>query len=364
MNPREALVALNLIPDVGPIMIRHLLDQFGSAPAILKAPRRELLQVDRVGPKAAEAIACWEQAIDLAGELQRVRDFDCHIITQTDDAYPPLLREIYDPPIVLYVRGELTERDQHAVAMVGTRMLTQYGRVTASKLAGQLARAGLTIISGGARGVDTASHEGALGVGGRTIAVLGTGLDIVYPSENADLFKRIAGGGAVVTQFPFGRRGDKQSFPIRNRIVAGMARATVVVEANRASGALITANFAGEYGRAVFAVPGRIDSPRSTGCHDLIRDGAQLCGDADDVLEEFDQLFVSAKMDVADSRPMPELSGQEEAIYATLSHEERAFDDIVGATRLPVSEVNVGLLQLELKRLAKQLPGRLFVKKR
>jgi DNA processing protein len=363
MDSREALVALNLISDVGPIMVRNLLDQFGSGPAVLRASVRDLIQVDRVGPATAEAIVRWEKSVDLAGELQRIRDFECRIITNVDDEYPPLLREIYDPPIVLYAHGELTARDRHAVAMVGTRMATQYGRAMAGKLAGQLARAGFTIISGGARGVDTASHEGALAAGGRTIAVLGTGLDIVYPSENADLFKRIPENGAVITQFPFGRRGDKQSFPIRNRIVAGMARATVVVEANRASGALITANFAGEYGRAVFAVPGRIDNPRSAGCHDLIRDGAQLCGDADHVLEEFDQLFGSAAS-AADDRPMPELSEQEKTIYGVLSHEERGFDEIVGATRLPVSEVNVGLLQLELKRLAKQLPGRLFMKTR
>jgi len=363
MDSREALVALNLVPDIGPVTVRHLLDQFGDAVAVLKATRRDLMQVDRVGPKTAEAILQWEQVIDLKGELQRARDFECRIITCTDDEYPPLLREIYDPPIILYVRGELTERDRHAAAMVGTRMLTQYGRVTAANLSGQLARAGLTIISGGARGIDTVSHEAALAAGGRTVAVLGTGMDIVYPAENAALYRRIPENGAVITQFPFGRRGDKQSFPIRNRIVAGMARATVVVEANRASGALITANFAADYGRTVFAVPGRIDAPRSTGCHDLIRDGAQLCGCADDVLEEFDQLRLSPA-EVTDDRPMPKLSSQEEAIYEALSNEERAFDDIVGATKLPVAEVNVGLLQLELKHLAKQLPGRLFMRNR
>ena len=364
MNPREALVALNLIKDVGPITVRHLMDHFGSAPAILRAPVRELLRVNRVGPETAETIVRWEQTIDLAGELKRICDFDCRIITNEDDEYPPLLREIYDPPVILYVRGELTGRDQHAVAMVGTRMATQYGRATANKVAGQLARAGLTIISGGARGIDSASHEGALAAGGRNIAVLGTGMDIVYPSENADLFKRIPENGAVITQFPFGRKGSKHSFPIRNRIVAGMAQVTMVVEANRASGALITANLAGEYGRTVFAVPGRIDSPRSAGCHDLIRDGAQLCGDADEVLEEFDQLFVSTKTGSPDSGPMPELSGHEEEIYATLSHEELTVDEIVGQTSLSAAEVTVALLQLELKRLAKQLPGRLFVKSR
>ena len=364
MNPREALVALNLIRDVGPITVRHLMDHFGTASAVLRAPVGDLLRVNRVGPETAQAIVSWEQTVDLAGELKRIRDFDCRIITNQDDEYPPLLREIYDPPVILYVRGELTGRDHHAVAMVGTRMATQYGRATANKLAGQLARAGLTIISGGARGIDSASHEGALAAGGRTIAVLGTGMDIVYPSENADLFKRIPESGAVITQFPFGRKGSKHSFPIRNRIVAGMAQVTMVVEANRASGALITANLAGEYGRTVFAVPGHIDSPRSAGCHDLIRDGAQLCGEADDVLEEFGQFSMPAKTESKDSGPMPELTGHEEKIYAILSCEELTVDEIVGQTSLSAAEVTVALLQLELKRLAKQLPGRLFVKAR
>ena len=364
MNSREALVALNLIPDVGPILVRNLLERFGNAEAVLRARRGELQKVERVGPRVAAAITGWEESVDLPGELRRVREFECRLVTQEDEEYPPLLREIYDPPVVLYVRGELAGRDRHGVAMVGTRMATQYGRAMAKRLAGELARAGLTVISGGARGIDTEAHEGALAAGGRTVVVLGTGMDVVYPAENGELFERIAGSGAVVTQFPFGRRGDKQSFPIRNRIVAGMARATVVVEANRASGALITANFAGEYGRAVFAVPGRMDAPRSAGCHDLIRDGAQLCGEADHVLEEFDQLFVSTQSEVIEERPMPDLSAAEAAIYETLTHEERGFDEIVRETGLPVSQVNVGLLQLELKRLARQLPGRLFVRNR
>jgi len=162
VDSREALLALNLIKDVGPITVRHLMDHFGNAPAILRASVRELLRVNRVGPETAQAIVRWEQTIDLAGELKRIRDFDCRIITNEDDEYPPLLREIYDPPIILYARGQLTERDHHAVAIVGTRMATQYGRAMANKLAGQLAHAGLTIISGGARGIDSASHEGVL----------------------------------------------------------------------------------------------------------------------------------------------------------------------------------------------------------
>jgi DNA processing protein len=192
---------------------------------------------------------------------------------------------------VLYVKGALTEKDNNAVAMVGSRMTTHYGLEVARKLAYQLAYVGVTVVSGGARGIDTAAHQGALTAKGRTVVVLGNGINIVFPSENAQLFERVASNGAVITQFPFNRIADKQSFPIRNRIVAGMTLGTVVVEANLTSGALITANFAVEYGRQVFAVPGRIDSPRSKGCHDLIKKGAKLCEGAEDILSEFEYLF-------------------------------------------------------------------------
>ena len=277
-------MALNLLPDIGPVRVRNLLSRFGSAQAVLAATQADLSQVDKVGFKAANNIIRWRELIDLDGELRRIDQFGANIVTTDDSEYPALLRQIYDPPLVLYVRGTLRPEDAYAIAMVGTRQSTLYGRQTAERLARQLAASGVTVVSGGARGIDSASHEGALQSGGRTIAVLGTGLDIVYPAENVKLYQRIAEQGAVITQFPFGRKGDKQSFPIRNRIVAGMTQGTVVVEANRASGALITANFAAEYGRTVYAVPGRVDSPRSAGCHDLIKDGAQLCESAEDVL--------------------------------------------------------------------------------
>ena len=276
MDSREALVALNLLPDIGPVRVRNLLSRFGSAQAVLAATQADLSQVDKVGFKAANNIIRWRELIDLDGELRRIDQFGANIVTTDDSDYPALLRQIYDPPLVLYVRGTLRPEDAYAIAMVGTRQSTLYGRQTAERLARQLAASGVTVVSGGARGIDSASHEGALQSGGRTIAVLGTGLDIVYPAENVKLYQRIAEQGAVITQFPFGRKGDKQSFPIRNRIVAGMTQGTVVIEANRASGALITANFAAEYGRTVYAVPGRIDSPRSAGCHDLIKDGASF----------------------------------------------------------------------------------------
>ena len=288
------------------------------------------------------------------------------MLIQADEDYPELLRQIYDPPIVLYVKGRLTAKDKNAVAMVGSRQTTHYGLEVARKLAYQLAYVGVTVVSGGARGIDTASHQGALSAKGRTVAVLGTGINLVFPPENNELFGRIAANGAVITQFPFNRPADKQSFPIRNRIVAGMTLGTVVVEADLNSGALITANFATEYGRQVFAVPGRIDSPRSKGCHDLIKKGAKLCEGAEDVLSEFEYLFPGSNRPPSASEtgvlPALELSENEQRVYDALSHEESSIDEVIRRSGLPSSAVSVALLGLEMKRVVKQLPGKLFVR--
>lgn len=369
MDSREALVALNLIEGVGPVRVRQLLEHFGDAPAILKASASQLLQVRGIGDDTAKAISSWKESVDLEGELKRITDFGCHILIQTDESYPPSLREIYDPPIVLYVKGELSAKDKNAVAMVGSRQTTHYGLETARKLAYQLAYVGVTVVSGGARGIDTAAHQGALSAKGRTVCVLGTGINIVFPPENQDLFERIAASGAVLTQFPFNRKGDKQSFAIRNRIVAGMTLGTVVVEADLHSGALITANFATEYGRQVFAVPGRIDSPRSKGCHDLIKKGAKLCEGAEDILSEFEYLFPSSNKppSAAETGVLPaiELSENEQKVYDTLRLEdETSIDEVIRKSGLPSSAVSVALLSLEMKRVVKQLPGKLFVRNR
>src|SRR3989441_11606923 len=294
MDSREALVALNLIEHVGPIRVRQLLEHFGDAPAILRASKQQLLQARNIGEETADSISKWETGVPLAAELKRIQEFGCHILIQTDPEYPELLRQIYDPPLVLYVKGSLTAKDKNAVAMVGSRMTTHYGIEAARKLAYQLAYVGVTVVSGAARGIDTAAHQGALTGKGRTIGVLGTGINLVFPPENVELYERIIANGALITQFPFNRPADKQSFPIRNRIVAGMTLGTAVVEANLTSGALITAHFATEYGRQVFAVPGRIDSPRSKGCHELIKKGAKLCESAEDILSEFEYLFPSS----------------------------------------------------------------------
>ncbi len=366
MSPTEALVALNLIEHVGPVRLRQLLEHFGDAPAVLRASKNDLLRVRGIGEDTAEAIAGWEQAVDLDAELQRIREFGCAVITPADAAYPRLLREIYDPPIVLYVKGRLEARDQNAVAIVGARRTSHYGHECARKLAYQLAYVGVTIVSGGARGIDTAAHQGALAAKGRTIAVLGTGINRVFPPENAELFERIAAQGALVTQFPFNRPADKQSFPIRNRIVAGMTHGTLVVEAGLNSGALITAGMAVEYGRQVFAVPGRIDSPQSKGCHELIKKGAKLCEGAEDVLSEFEYLFPSSNRPPAPNEtgalPALALSDNEQQVFALLGTEEKHLDEIIRGSGLAPSAVSVALLSLEMKRLVRQLPGKNFLK--
>src|SRR5664279_5807558 len=325
MDSREALIALNLIEGVGPVRARSLIEHFGGAPAILSASRHELLRVRNIGDDTAEKISGWEKSVDLAGELKRISEFGCHVLISADEYYPALLREIYDPPIVLYVKGELTAKDKNSVAMVGSRQTTHYGIETARKLAYQLSYTGVTVVSGGARGIDTAAHQGALSAKGRTIAVLGTGINLVFPTENAELFERITANGAVITQFPFNRPADKQSFPIRNRIVAGMTLGTVVVEANLTSGALITANMAVEAGRQIFAVPGRIDSPRSKGCHDLIKKGAKLCEGVEDILSEFEYLFPTSNRPASPGEtgilPTLELSENEKIVYDALGDE-------------------------------------------
>ncbi len=367
MDAREALVALNMIDHVGPVRLRQLLEFFGDPVAILAASKSKLRLVQGIGQDTADAIASWEKTVDLKAELQRIEEFGCRIVTQQDEEYPELLRQIYDPPIVLYAKGEMTAKDKNAVAMVGTRQTTHYGMEVARKLSYQLAYVGVTVVSGGARGIDTASHQGALAANGRTIAVLGTGINIIFPPENKGLFERIAASGAVITQYPFNRNADRQSFAIRNRIVAGMTLGTVVVEANLTSGALITSNFATDYGRQVFAVPGRIDSPRSKGCHELIKKGAKLCESAEDILSEFEYLFPASNRPPSPNEsgvlPALTLSENEQKVYDVLkADDEIGIDEAIRQSGLPSSAVSVALLSLEMKRVIRQLPGKLFVR--
>jgi DNA processing protein len=366
VTSREAFVALNMIEHVGPVRVRQLIEHFGDAASILKASKHQLLAVRGIGEDTADAISSWEKNVDLAAELKRCEEFGCHVVTQEDEEYPELLRQIYDPPIVLYVKGTLTKNDKNGVAIVGSRQTTHYGIEVARKFGYQLGYIGVTVVSGGARGIDTAAHQGALSAKARTICVLGTGINIVFPPENAELFERISASGAVMSQYPFNRKADKQSFAIRNRIVAGMTLGTVVVEANLTSGALITANFATEYGRQVFAVPGRIDSPRSKGCHELIKKGAKLCEGAEDILSEFEYLFPASNKSPSVSEtgvlPALTLSDHEQKVYDCLDGDPVPMDDVIRQSGLPSSVVSVALLSLEMKRIVRQIPGKMFLK--
>ena len=362
MDSREALVALNLIEGVGPVKVRQLTEHLGSPAEILAASTDRLQRVPGIGAETAQAIRDWEKKVDLAGELRRIEDYGCHVLIASDPEYPAGLREIYDPPLVLYVKGQLLERDRNSVALVGSRMTTHYGQEVARKLGYQLAYTGVTVVSGGARGIDTCAHQGALLAKGRTVVVLGTGINVVFPPENADLFQQCAASGAVVTQFAFNRPASKQTFPIRNRIVAGMTMGAVVVEANLSSGALITANLAVDFGRQVFAVPGRIDSPRSKGCHELIKKGAKLCEGVEDILSEFEYLFPAKHQVDTPAFPAMTLGENERKVYDVLCAEERSIDEVIRLSGLSAATATVALFSLEMKRLARQMPGKLYAR--
>ena len=370
MTSREAYIALNMIDGVGPIRVRALLDRFHEPQGILAASKSELMQVEGVGEEVARSVASWHERLDIDAELQRIEKAGVHVVTRDDVEYPKNLREIYDPPVVLYVKGTLSERDALAMAIVGSRRTTLYGQEMARKLAFQLARVGVTVVSGLARGIDTAAHRGALQAKGRTVAVIGCGIDIVYPAENKKLVDEIIEkGGAVVTEFPFGVKPDRQNFPMRNRIISGWSLGTVVVEANLKSGALITAGQAAEQGRQVFAVPGRADSILSKGTNKLIKDGAKLTEDVEDILGEFEYLLpkraagqMEAVPDGGGTKPALRLSETEEKVMAQLGQEETAIDDIIRASGLTTACVSATLLSLEMKRLVRQLPGKQYVR--
>lgn len=374
MTPKEAYLALNLLPNIGPIRVRRLLERFESPEQILSAKRRELLEVSGIGEEMAEQIGDWEDRIDLVEEKRRIADHGISLLTLEDACYPPALRTIHDPPFLLYMKGNLTVADDAAIGVVGSRRTTHYGRDQAKKLSFQLAKAGFCIVSGLARGIDTAAHEAALAARGRTIAVLGSGIGNIYPPENQALADRIAESGAVLSEFPVLYVPDKQSFPLRNRIVAGISRGLLVVEAPVRSGSLITANQALEQGRAVFAVPGPIDRPTSEGCHRLIQQGATLVCSAQDVIDELGLEINSLGLDFAPELPESfeksnekprrqlDLSEAEAKILGELSQGDSTIDSLSEATGINAGRVGATLLQLELKSLIKQLPGKIFTK--
>ena len=362
LNHRKALLILNGLQHVGPIMLRRLLDAYDHDPvAVLSGDSKKLLSVKGVGEKAARVLVHWSDHFDLSKEIERMKASSMRFIAQTDDAFPPMLQEMYDPPIGLYWKGEYNI-DRPCIAIVGTRRATLYGHSVARKFASELSQLGFCIVSGMARGMDTAAHEGALEAGGQTVAVLGCGLDIVYPPENLDLYKQIAATGAVVSEFPLGRRADRQTFPMRNRVVAGMCEAVIVVESAVAGGSMITARFAGEQGRQIMAVPGRIDQSSSGGCHQLIRDGATMVTSVDDILEELRYARptqAEAGLPMESEASQVELNDLERQVLDCFKGGELCLPDRISQQlNRPSAEVSAALMGLELKRLvAKRADG-------
>lgn len=366
---------LSLTEGIGPILTRRLIEAAGSAPAACTADVSLLNNVEGIGLSKSRKIAAALRAAatEVDRELERAAAQNVTILCPDDEAYPPLLRSIPDPPTVLYVRGALEPRDLNAVAIVGSRRCSMYGREQAERFGALLAGAGFTVVSGGARGVDSSAHRGAMAPEqGRTIAVIGSGLDVIYPPENASLFAQIAERGAVLSEFAFGTPPNKENFPRRNRVVSGISRGVLVVEADERSGALITARQAcDDHGRPVFAMPGRVDNPLSAGPHQLIRDGAVLTARLEDILEALgpvpqhatEPMLFEPNIEAAPAMravPLPSfenVSDRQKKLLASLGADPVNVDALVEVTELPAHVVLQEMTFLTLKGHVRRIDG-------
>jgi DNA processing protein len=360
------LLCLTMVPGVGPKTCRALLEYFGSADRVLSASMTSLKGVEGVGPKLAEKIRTARTEYDPDKELATCRAHGVRPIVGDDPEFPESLREIPDPPNLLYIKGTLVERDAIAIAIVGSRHCTPYGMRIADKLGASLARVGVTVVSGLARGIDAAAHRGALRAGGRTIAVLANGLAEIYPPEHEELSREVAASGALVTETPMNQAPLAGLFPQRNRIISGLSLGVVVVEATPRSGSLSTARHAIAQNREVFAVPGPVDSLASVGCHRLIRDGAKLVETVEDILDELGPMVrdIKPEPDEAPVRRPAELAlgEQERSILGRLSQSPVSIDQLIGETGLGASQVMATLSVLEMRRLVRRLPGQQFIR--
>ncbi len=356
---------LKNVPGIGNLLFRRLVDQFSSPRQVFEASREELATVEGISARLAASIADHRQAPKrIETLLAAIVKSGCRVLTLNDAEYPRLLRQIPDPPPCLYILGKL-EPAMQAIAVVGSRNATGYGRSIARRLCADLAACRLTVVSGMALGIDTCAHTSTLQAGGRTVAVLGSGLNRIYPAENRKLFRAIAESGAVVSEFDLDAQPDARHFPARNRIISGMALGTLVVEATLKSGSLITARLAAEQNREVFAVPGSIQSFKSTGTHSLIKQGAKLVENARDILEELPidcqlQAVAASSQRAALPSGAPSVSPGENRILAELDVYPVHIDTLVRKLELEAGELAATLLQLELKGLVNQKPGSLF----
>jgi DNA processing protein len=349
------LLALHLVPGLGPRLTSALLERFGSAAGALRATPEQLQEVPHIGAKLAHTLSAAMRRLDVAAELELIAQQRVRLLVRGSADFPVSLRDIPDPPHLLYLRGTLLPADTRAVAVVGSRQFTNYGRRVAERLASELARAGFTVVSGLARGIDGIAHRAALTAGGRTVAVVAGGLSKIYPPEHTDLAREIETAGALLTEAPMRMEPLAAMFPARNRLISGLARGVVVVEAAAKSGALITARHAAEQGRPAFAVPGPLDSPASVGAHHLLRQGAILIRGVEDILEELEG--IQSRGQPARPAPPPPVDGTERRIWEFLQDRPRHIDEMAQQFGLSVPQITTALLNLEMKKAVRRMPG-------
>ena len=396
----KSLIHLNLIPGIGNHTIRRLLAAFGSAEKSLAATSEELAQINGLTPDVRQQLINGKSRAPLAQELELIEQHQCRIVTVNDESYPPLLKQIDDPPVLLYITGEFPIQDTPSIAIVGSRSPTEYGKTISQQLSHQLAERGITVVSGFARGIDTCVHRGALEAGGHTVAVFGCGLSIIYPETNRSLAAEIIESGALISEFPMTMPPRGNNFPRRNRVISGLTLGTLVVEASERSGSLITARHAAEQGREVFAIPGQIFSNMSRGTHSLINQGATLINSVNDLLDALPQNYTgslggesleatrqptlrpnlgskqfnkaaSPQSTEKESTPVPQpkakvapnLTPDEQTVLSVMDADSIHIDEIARVTQLPIGKVSSLLVMLELKGIVQQLPGKQFVKK-
>jgi DNA processing protein len=359
-------LALNQIAGLGKIGYARLIERYGSPEKVFQSDLEELQSIEGIRKNTALAIVKFKRAEKIERELDELERQKVGILTLTDPLYPFLLAKIHDPPPYLYYKGSASLQDGRSLAVVGSRLASPYGIKMTERLAWGLSQKGLTVVSGMARGIDSAAHQGALMAQGRTVAVLGSGLDVVYPQENQKLFERIVETGLVFSEFPLGTLPERQNFPIRNRIISGLSLGVVIVEATQRSGSLITARLALDQGREVFAVPGSVESFKSSGTHSLIKQGAKLVEHAQDILEELhwkDQPPMEApESKMEGTEKSPSLSAEEKQIRDLLSNGSLQVDQMVRQSGIGISPLLSLLLEMELKGLIKQLPGKFFTR--
>lgn len=364
MTNLEALVSLNTVLDIGSIRLKKLLEYFAKPENILQAPYEKLIAVSGIPQNTALKI-CSLKRLDIDKEFKLAKQLGLKILTQDDNEYPANLKNIPDPPIVLYIKGKLTQEDKYSLAIVGSRKASFYGLTSAQKFAYDLCERGFSVVSGLAYGIDTYAHRGALKKGGRTIAVMGSGFNHIYPQDNKRLAEEISSQGAVISEFSINTLPRRENFPRRNRIISGLSLGVLVVEAAQNSGALITADFALEQGRDVFAIPGELGSQTSFGTNNLIQQGAKLVSCADDILEEY-ALLISAelkdKQKIQESPRLHRDNEEENRIYDLISGQSIQMDELIELTNLDVARISDILLRLQIKKLIQQLPGKQFIR--